>query len=99
MKSGVGIFDSPKYSLYTPSMVIASSAISRIRECGTRNADAASSAMERLGASRYRLLDLYDWGWVLTRVAGIAVAILAVVYRMAQRLEGEIPERVGFHKT
>src|SRR5438132_7423749 len=41
MNSGVGWFDSPKYSARTPSIPIATSASSRIRECGTAWTEAA----------------------------------------------------------
>src|SRR5579863_2364688 len=44
MKAGVGRSDSPKYSLYTPSICIAISASSRTRESGTARAEAATRA-------------------------------------------------------
>src|ERR1700683_2804793 len=43
MNSGVGRFDSPKYSFTTPSIDMAMSASSRMRECGTASAEAATA--------------------------------------------------------
>ena len=48
MYSGVGRLDSPKYSRSTPSMDMAISASSRMRECGTR-----STECERWGIENY----------------------------------------------
>src|SRR5262249_22618093 len=42
MYSGVGRFDSPKYRRSTPSMDIATSASSRMRECGTFSTEGAT---------------------------------------------------------
>src|SRR5271154_5109076 len=45
MNSGVGMFDSPKYSFNTPSIDMAISASSRMRECGTASAEAATAGL------------------------------------------------------
>src|SRR5260221_2391983 len=45
MYSGVGRLDSPKYSFKTPSIDIAISASSRMRECGTRKAEGATAGV------------------------------------------------------
>src|SRR5450759_5039114 len=45
MYSGVGRLDSPKYSFRTPSILMAISASSRMRECGTRNAEGATAGV------------------------------------------------------
>jgi hypothetical protein len=55
MNSGVGRFDSPKYSFSTPSIDMAISASSRMRECGTASAEAATD-----GANLAMGLDTFE---------------------------------------
>src|ERR1700722_2528461 len=57
MNSGVGRFDSPKYSFSTPSIDMAISANSRMRECGTASAEAATE-----GANLAVGLDTFENG-------------------------------------
>src|ERR1700733_4847929 len=46
MNSGAGRFDWPRWSFSTPSMDMAISASSRMRECGTASAEAATEGTD-----------------------------------------------------
>src|SRR5512139_675563 len=59
MYAGVGTLDSPKYSLRTPSIRMAAFAISRMRDCGTCAAEAASVGMVVCHPPQY-LVDLLE---------------------------------------
>src|SRR6476620_91258 len=81
---------------------MAISANSRMRECGTASAEAATVAvLVEVGVMelpvflcRREFVDLNQRGGIVASVAGVAVLRFAVVERNAEPLERQVAERV-----
>ena len=66
-----------------------------------RDLGAASVTYEKLAApvfGRHKLVDVHQASGVIAGVTCVTVIVIVIRDGFAQRLDGKIPDRVGFHE-